>query len=269
MRGGIITFITDFGTRDGYVGIMKGVILKINPEVRLVDITHEISSHDIFEAGFILKNSYSYFPNGSIHLVVVDPGVGSERRAILVETDNHFFIGPDNGVFTFIYEFERIKRVVELTDKRYFLPKTSLTFHGRDIFAPVAAHLSLGTSPEDFGDVCNSVVRVDIPRPEIEEGIIKGVLFHIDNFGNLISNIPDVLFTESIGEGRCKIIVGGEVIEGVKGSYSEAKEGEILAIFGSSGYLEVSVRGHSAQEKLGLGKGSEIKVVYENIISPS
>ncbi|PIX23188.1 MAG: hypothetical protein COZ68_10120, partial [Deltaproteobacteria bacterium CG_4_8_14_3_um_filter_43_13] len=118
MGRGVITLITDFGTRDGYAGIIKGVILKINPQVRLVDITHEVSPQDIFEAGFILKNSYRYFPNMSIHLVVVDPGVGSRRRAILVETDNHFFIGPDNGVFTFIYEFERIKKIIELTNKR-------------------------------------------------------------------------------------------------------------------------------------------------------
>jgi len=263
MGRGVITLITDFGTRDGYAGIIKGVILKINPQVRLVDITHEVSPQDIFEAGFILKNSYRYFPNMSIHLVVVDPGVGSRRRAILVETDNHFFIGPDNGVFTFIYEFERIKKIIELTNKRYFLPYISNTFHGRDIFAPAAAYLSKGTSLEDLGEICDDVVRFDIPRPETERGIIKGVVLHVDRFGNLISNIPEVLFRELVGKGRYEISIGGEVLEDIKGSYSEVKEGQALAVFGSSGYLEISVRGQNAREKLKLNKGNEVKVVYK------
>ena len=263
MDRGIITLITDFGTRDGYVGAMKGVILKINPQVRLVDITHEVSPQDIFEAGFILKNSYRYFPDGSIHLAVVDPGVGSKRRAILVEAGDHFFIGPDNGVFTFIYESERIKKVVELTNKRYFLPHISNTFHGRDIFAPAAAYLSKGIPFEDFGGICNDVVRFDIPEPETERGIIKGVVLHVDRFGNLISNIPEVLFGELVGRRMHEISIGGEVLGDIKGSYSEVEEEQALALFGSSGYLEISVRGQDAREKLKLNKGSEVKVVYE------
>lgn len=263
MDRGVITLITDFGIRDGYVGAMKGVILKINPQVRLVDITHEVSPQDIFEAGFILKNSYRYFPDGSIHLVVVDPGVGSKRRAILVEAGDHFFIGPDNGVFTFIYELERIKKIVELTNKKYFLPHISNTFHGRDIFAPAAAYLSKGIPLEDLGEICNDVVRFDIPEPETERGIIKGVILHVDRFGNLISNIPEVLFRELVGKGMHEISIGGEVLGDIKGSYSEVKEEQALALFGSSGYLEISVRGQDAREKLKVNKGSEIKVVYE------
>jgi len=263
MNREVITLITDFGTRDGYTGIMKGVILKINPLVRLVDISHEVSPHDIFEAGFILKNSYRYFPEGSIHLVVVDPGVGSKRRAILVEAGDHFFIGPDNGVFTFIYESEKIKKVVELTNKRYFLPHISNTFHGRDIFAPAAAYLSKGTPLEDLGTIFNDVVRFDIPKPETERGIIKGVVLHVDRFGNLISNIPEVLFRELVGKGIYEISIGGKVLGDIKGSYSEVKKEQTLALFGSSGYLEISVRGRDAQEKLKVNKGSEIKVLYE------
>ncbi|MFA4911928.1 MAG: SAM-dependent chlorinase/fluorinase [Desulfobacteria bacterium] len=263
MDRGVISLITDFGTRDGYVGAMKGVILKINPQVRLVDITHEVSPQDIFEAGFILKNSYRYFPDGSIHLVVVDPGVGSKRRAILVEAGDHFFICPDNGVFTFIYELERIKKIVELTNKKYFLPHISNTFHGRDIFAPAAAYLSKGIPLEDLGEICNDVVRFDIPEPETERGIIKGVILHVDRFGNLISNIPEVLFRELVGKGMHEISIGGEVLGDIKGSYSEVKEEQALALFGSSGYLEISVRGQDAREKLKLNKGSEVKVVYE------
>lgn len=263
MGRGVITLITDFGTRDGYAGVIKGVTLKINPQVRLVDITHEVSPQDIFEAGFILKNSYRYFPDKSIHLVVVDPGVGSKRRAILLEAGDHFFIGPDNGVFTFIYESERVKRIVELTNKKYFLPHISNTFHGRDIFAPAAAYLSKGTPLEDLGEICDDAVRIDIPKPETERGIIKGVVLHVDRFGNLMSNIPEVLFGELVGKGRYEISIGGEVLEDIKGSYSEVKEGRALAVFGSSGYLEISVRSQNAQEKLKLNKGSEIKVVYE------
>lgn len=263
MDRGVISLITDFGTRDGYAGVIKGVILKINPQVRLVDITHEVSPQDIFEAGFILKNSFKYFPNRSIHLVVVDPGVGSKRRAILVEAGDYFFIGPDNGVFTFIYESERVKRIVELTNKRYFLPHISKTFHGRDIFAPAAAYLSNGVPLEDLGEICNDVVRFDIPEPETERGIIKGVILHVDRFGNLISNISEVLFRELVGKGMHEISIGGEVLGDIKGSYSEVIEGQALALFGSSGYLEISVRSQNAQEKLKVNRGSKIKVVYE------
>lgn len=262
MNSGVITLITDFGTKDGYVGIMKGVMLRINPEVRVIDITHEIPPQDIFKAGFVLKNSYRYFPDNSIHLVVVDPGVGSKRRAILVEAGDHFFIGPDNGVFTFIYELETTKRVIELTNERYFLQNISKTFHGRDIFAPVAAHLSRSISPESFGDICNDVVRISIPKPEIESGTIKGIVSHIDSFGNLVSNIPEDLFTKPKREGEYKIFIGKEILRKVNDSYSEVKEGEVVAIFGSSGYLEISTRNQNAQQKLGLDKGCEIKVEF-------
>ncbi len=262
MSRGVITLITDFGTQDGYVGTMKGVMLKISPEVRLVDITHEIPPRDIFHAGFVLRNSYRYFPDGSIHLAVVDPGVGSKRKAILVKTDNHFFIGPDNGVFTFVYESEEIRRVVQLTEKRYFLSDVSNTFHGRDIFAPVAAHLSLGVPLEDLGDPCNDVVRIDIPKPDIKRDGVKGILFYVDRFGNLVSNIREGLLPESNLRRRCKVLVGEEVIDGIKESYSEVNEGETLALFGSSGYLEISVRDRNARERLGLGKGTDVEVVY-------
>jgi S-adenosylmethionine hydrolase len=262
MKRAVITFITDFGTKDGYAGVMKGVILKINPEVRFVDISHEISPQDILEAGLVLKNSYNYFPDRSIHLVVVDPGVGSKRRAVAIEGENHFFIGPDNGVFTFIYGVDRIRRVVELENNRYFLSNISNTFHGRDIFAPVAAHLSLGTPLENFGSICKDFIKVDLPEPEIEEGIINGIIIHMDRFGNLISNIHEALFTESIGSGTYRILIGDQMIEEVQDSYSGVKEGEILAIFGSSGYLEISKRDQNAKKMLGLDKGSEIKVLF-------
>ena len=258
----IITLITDFGSKDGYVGTMKGVILTINPQVSLIDITHEVSPQDIFEAGFVLQNSYKFFPRHSIHLVVVDPGVGGERKALLIDTEDHLFIGPDNGVFTLIYECENINRIIELTKSNFFLPDKSSTFHGRDIFAPVAAHLSRGISVEDFGDVCNEIVTIDIPKPEITEGAITGVVLHIDNFGNLITNISEGLFRALIGEGSYKIMAGNKVTVGLKVSYSEVKKGEVLAIFGSAGYLEISAREQNAQKKLKMNKGSEIKVIY-------
>ncbi|MDY6856314.1 MAG: SAM-dependent chlorinase/fluorinase [Thermodesulfobacteriota bacterium] len=263
MRRSIITFITDFGTKDGYVGVMKGVILKINPDVRFIDISHEISAQDILEASFVLKNSYDYFPDRSIHLVVVDPGVGSKRQAVAIEGENHFFIGPDNGVFSFIYEIGRIRRVVRLNNNRYFLSNISNTFHGRDIFAPVAAYLSLGTPLEDFGPVCKDLIQVSLPQPEVEEGIITGTIIHIDRFGNLISNISEVLFTESIGRDKYTIWIGDQMIDEVQDSYCEVKQGEILAIFGSSGYLEISKRDQNAKALLGLNKGSEIRILLK------
>ncbi|MFH2013181.1 MAG: SAM-dependent chlorinase/fluorinase [Pseudomonadota bacterium] len=264
MERGVITLITDFGTKDSYTGVLKGVILGINPMVRLVDITHEISPQDIFEAGFILNNSYKFFPEGTIHLVVVDPGVGSKRKAILMKAGDYLFIGPDNGAFSFIYESERIDKIVELINNKYFLPFISNTFQGRDIFAPAAAYLSRGTPLEDFGESCNEVVKFDIPKPEIKKGEINGVVLHVDRFGNLISNIPEVLFRKLVGKGKHEVSIGGKALGNIKVSYSEVKEEEeAVALFGSTGYLEVSVRDQDARERPNLNKGNIIKVVHK------
>jgi len=167
MRKPIITLLTDFGTEDYYVASMKGVILKINPRCTLIDITHHVSPHDIKEGAFLLANAYSFFPKGTIHLSVVDPGVGGPRNPILIVTTNYFFVGPDNGLFLFALKREKVKKVVALTNQKYFLSQMSTTFHGRDLFAPVAAHLSLGVKPEAFGPELDSWTEIDFEKPRI------------------------------------------------------------------------------------------------------
>ena len=174
MRSSIITLLTDFGLKDSYVASMKGVILKINPQCRLIDITHQVNPHDLEEGAFILASAYSTFPKGTIHLVVIDPGVGSLRNPILLATENYFFIGPDNGLFTFVLQTEKVKQGVALTNPRFFLPRVSTTFHGRDIFAPVAAHLSLGVKPKVFGHEIDSWTQLPVQKPRTIKGKLVG-----------------------------------------------------------------------------------------------
>lgn len=183
----IITLTTDFGTRDGFVGIMKGVILSIAPETRIVDIGHWVRPQDVLEGQFLLVRAVPYFPKGAIHVAVIDPDVGTSRRPIAVEKDGMFFIGPDNGVFT---PWLDGAKVYHLTNTRYFLDKPSATFHGRDIFAPVSAHLAKGVPLAEMGELIEDPVRLEIPKPKIKKGTIRGEVIHIDYFGNLITNIP-------------------------------------------------------------------------------
>src|SRR4030043_1300706 len=189
MRTPIITLLTDFGLKDPYVASMKGVILSINPQCTLVDITHQVSPHDIREGAFILAQTYSTFPKGTIHLAVVDPGVGSARKPILIVTKNYFFVGPDNGLFAFAVKRETLKQVVVLTNQKFFLSEISSTFHGRDIFAPVATYLSLGVKPESFGPSIKSWHEISFPDPAMKQGNLIGEIVHIDTFGNLVCNI--------------------------------------------------------------------------------
>lgn len=183
----IITLSTDFGTRDGFVGIMKGVILSIAPGSRIVDVGHWVKPQDVFEGQFLLQRSAPYFPRGTIHVAVIDPDVGTSRRSIIVETDIAMFVGPDNGLFT---PWLKGAKVYHLTEKKYFLDNPSATFHGRDVFAPVAAHLANGAPPSDMGPEISDPVRLEINKPKIKAGNIRGEIIHIDYFGNLITNIP-------------------------------------------------------------------------------
>jgi len=256
----IITLLTDFGSKDHYVASMKGVILNINPQCTLVDITHEVRPHDIEEGAFILANTYSYFPKGTIHLSVVDPGVGGGRKAILLVTQNYYFIGPDNGLFTFVAQREKVKQVVVLTKRKYFLPKVSMTFHGRDIFAPVAAHLSLGIKPNVFGYEIGSLEELEFEKPIIKERKLLGEILHIDTFGNLVSNIDEEKLFRFIQSRPFVIRAGREAIHGLKKEYWEGKKGELIAILGSGGFLEISVREGNAQKMLGVKRGDTIKI---------
>ncbi len=261
MNKRVITLITDFGDESGYVGVMKGVILTINPDCQIIDITHKISPQAIEEAAFLLNNSCSYFPELSIHVVVVDPGVGSERKLILVETDKHWFVGPDNGVFSFVFSMEGFKNVWEITNKSYFLPEVSYTFHGRDIFAPVAAHLSLGVPAGELGKELRKFVVLKDLEPKLKTGVIKAKVIYIDHFGNLISNISKDLFGRFVADKPFKISVGGKMIQKLSLSYTDTGDGEFLALFGSSQWLEISVKNGNCQKELNVRKGTEFDVL--------
>lgn len=256
----IITLITDFGEASSYVGVMKGVILSINPECHIIDITHTISPQDREEAAFVLKSVHPYFPPETIHLVVVDPGVGSARKPIIVESSQHRFVGPDNGVFSFIFLNDQQKRVWEITNDRYFLSPVSPTFHGRDIFAPIAAHLSSGVSIHDLGKELEHFVKLEGLEPEVHQDMLKGRIVFIDHFGNLVSNISHKLFTRVVGENPFQVTVGNQVIRRIYPTYSDAKDGEVLALFGSSRQLEISVRNGNCQRLLNITKGFQISV---------
>jgi S-adenosyl-L-methionine hydrolase (adenosine-forming) len=252
----IITLTTDFGNRDHYVGSMKGVIYSINPDAIITDITHEIPFHDVFSAAFNLRGFIPYFPKETINLVVVDPGVGSSRKPIALEADEKFFVGPDNGVFTYVILESESFRAYEISNPKYFLPDISFTFHGRDIFAPVTAHLSLGVSIEDLGERLLDPLMLEIKEPEIGDREIAGEVIFEDTFGNLITNIPG-----SMVDSDSRLHVSDIVINGVCKSYSEASEGELLAVIGSSGFLELSVNRGRASD---LIKCSSRKVYVRN-----
>lgn len=260
MNKRIITLITDFGTRDGYVGVMKGVIAGIDPETTVIDISHEVSPQNIPEATMILKDSYRYFPKGSIHLVVVDPGVGGNRRPIAVETSDYTFIGPDNGVFTPIYESGEALRVVELSNRDLFLSQISTTFHGRDIFAPAAAAVSKGMPVPLFGPEITDYAKIKVSMPEAKGDVMSGEVAYIDHFGNVITNIDRSSFTGFAGTEGFHINIKGRTISELKTSYTEGGKGELLALIGSSNKLEIAVNQGNAADTLGIEKGSQIEI---------
>jgi hypothetical protein len=260
MRDPIVTLLTDFGTNDHYVASMKGVILKINPHCKVIDITHHIHPQDIMEGAFVLANAFSYFPEGTVHLAVVDPEVGGPRDPILIVTDHFFFVGPDNGLFSLALRKEKIRETYVLTEKRFFLPEISQTFHGRDIFAPVAGHLTLGISPKAFGRRIDSLKTLNFPEPIVRGMNLIGEVIHIDSFGNLITNIGREGFSQFI-QGRPFLIKAGKgVIKGLKDGYWEGKKNEPIALFGSGGCLEIAVREGSAEKMLKMKKGDSIRI---------
>jgi S-adenosylmethionine hydrolase len=260
MRNPIVTLLTDFGTKDYFVASMKGVILNINPRCCLIDISHDVFPQDIREGAFILANAFSYFPKGTIHLAVVDPGVGSERKPILIETKNYFFLGPDNGLLTLATKQDEVRRVIKLTNKKYFLPYISSTFHGRDIFSPVAGYLSLGLRPETFGEEIKDWVKLDYKEPNIKGDKLFGEIIHIDHFGNLITNINRERFIYFTKSYNFNIKIKGKKVSGIKSGYWEGEKGEIIALFGSCGMLELSIKNESAQNKLKVKIGDPIIV---------
>jgi S-adenosylmethionine hydrolase len=259
----VITLSTDFGWDDPYVGIMKGVILGINPRAVLVDLTHGLSNRRLPEAAFKLAATADYFPKGTIHLAVVDPGVGSVRRPLAVKTKTHTWVGPDNGIFTQILRAQPEAQVFHLTDTSTFLKPVSATFHGRDIFAPVAAHLSRGRSLSSLGKRIDDPVLLDWPEPLFQKGTLHGRVLYADRFGNLITNLSREVIGRYFSGSEIKIRVGQRVIRGLKENYAQEKPGRLLALFGSSGFLEIAGNLGSAAEILNYspGKFSTVRLV--------
>ncbi len=256
---GIITLTTDFGSTDIYVGAMKGVILSVNPQARIVDLTHEVAPQDVIGGGFALGAAYSFFPAGTVHVAIVDPGVGSARRPLLIETYTHFFIGPDNGIFSRVLAGRDVQQVIELNNPAFFLPVQSATFHGRDIFAPVAAHLSKGVALSRLGTVINDPVIVHVPEPMIlDRWHAEGAIVHIDRFGNLITNIHKNFLDRFAGASPFVATVHKKKIARLLGNYAAAKDKELFCIIGSSGLLEVSMNKKSAADYLRARKGDTL-----------
>ena len=260
---GIITLTTDFGTSDTYVGIMKGVILGINPGVQVVDLTHGIRPQDIHDAALSIHAASRYFPEGTIHTVVVDPGVGSARRSVVCQTANAFFVCPDNGILTYLLQgaegtTEALIKAVAIQNSAYYLPKVSNTFHGRDIFAPVAAHLSLGVPPAALGPPVTDLIRLPIPTPQVSGDTIIGQIVKIDRFGNAITNIPENALARDAA--TCEIRVGTMRLTRINTAYAESDIGKPLAIIGSFGVLEIAVNGGSAAVRLGLKCGDVVEM---------
>ena len=263
-RSGLITLLTDFGLEDPYVGMMKGVILGVNPVARIIDISHHVKAGSITRAAGIIRETYPYFPEGTVHITVVDPGVGGKRRAIILMAQSHLFVGPDNGIFSPIINLHQNIKIIHITKTKYFLPDVSDTFHGRDIFAPVAAHLSKGVDPCEMGPVISDPVKVQLAVPHQEGGTLYGQVVSIDHFGNLITNIHRKEI-EGFTGGRTPVIkLEDLLIEGMRGIYAECGKGEILSLFGSSGYLEIAINLGRASDLLGLDEteiiGLEVEV---------
>jgi S-adenosyl-L-methionine hydrolase (adenosine-forming) len=260
LANAIITLTTDYGTNDHLVGTLKGVILKINPDVTIVDITHNVNPFDLLDGALAIGSAYSYFPPKTIHVVVVDPGVGTERRPLLVSGQNQYFVAPDNGVLSVIYEREQSNLVVRHANaEHYYLQPVSKTFHGRDIFAPVAAWLSKGWQTASMGDEIQDFKRFALPRPKEADGAVKGVVLRADTFGNLITNFrAEDLPEAAAAEGTIKLQVGNQAVTRLVDTFARGNNGEVIAYVGSSGYIEIGVNKGSAARTLGLGRGTPV-----------
>jgi S-adenosylmethionine hydrolase len=256
-----IAFLTDFGTRDHYTGVMKGVVLSICPDAVLVDISHDLPAHDIPFAARELAATYKYFPPGTIFLVVVDPGVGSARRGIAADVGDFRFVAPDNGVLTGVLHEAPPKKVVELTERKYARPTVSRTFEGRDRFAPAAAWLAKGIQLPALGRAVSDWVQVDLVQPTVHDGTITGEVVRIDRFGNVVTNVERRLCEKLTGgDGAMLIEVGGRPVERLVSTFSEIGAGDVCALFGSTDHLECAAHATSAADALGVAVGAVVTV---------
>ncbi len=293
MPGPLVTLLTDFGLADAYVGVMKGVMLGINPRLALVDLTHDVAPQNVWQGAFILGTAWRFFPQGTIHVAVVDPEVGAERKALLVEADGHYFLAPDNGVLSFVLDNNPVRpelvegrpttspvhgstgsprtggftqpyqasispdvRVYTLSNPDYWRGTVSNTFHGRDVFAPAAAHLSLGVPMKEFGEPVSTLTLRTIPVPRREGDGLVGHVLHIDRFGNVVTNVTVDALAGS--QGRVEVDVGGTTVRGLVKTYAQGQG--LAALIGSHGYLELALTNGSAAESLGVRVGDEVRV---------
>jgi S-adenosylmethionine hydrolase len=257
----IITLTTDFGSNDHFVGAMKGVILDIVPDAQIVDICHSVQAFDVLDGALTISQAYSYFPTRTVHVVVVDPGVGTARRPIVASCDKYHFVAPDNGVLSLVYAREPRMHVRHITSEHYFLQPVSNTFHARDIFSPVAAYLAKEVDSLKFGDEIEDYVKFTAPKPKaVDENRLRGVVLKVDRFGNLITNITaqDAPMLFAPGAKGFKIVVGSREITEIHNAYAEGAPGEVIGILGSMGFLEIAANRGAAAQLTGAGKGNEI-----------
>jgi S-adenosylmethionine hydrolase len=260
----IITLTTDFGSNDHFVGAMKGVILDIVPDAQIVDICHAVQAFDVLDGAITVSQAYSYFPNRTVHVVVVDPGVGTARRPIVASCDKYHFVAPDNGVLSLVYAREPRMHVRHITSEHYFLQPVSNTFHARDIFSPVAAYLAKEVDSLKFGEEIEDYVRFSAPKPKAVDGNrLRGVVLKVDRFGNLITNITpqDAPMIFGADPKAFKIVVGSREVTELHNAYAEAAPGEVFGILGSMGFLEIAANRGAAAQLTGAGKGSDVSII--------
>jgi len=262
MSRGCITLLTDFGTADPYVAAMKGVMLSINPDVQLVDVSHEVAAHDVAEAGYVLASAFRHFPAGTVHVAVVDPGVGGERRILAAEAEGHVLLAPDNGLLGIALSETAPSRLISIENAKYFRQPVSATFHGRDVFAPVAAHITLGVPLEELGPAAGDMHRLEVVGPKATRHAIEGTVIHVDRFGNLVTNIAraDAEALALDGEGAVQVQIGSSQRVALRRTYGDVGFGELLAVVGSSGFIEVSANCASAAALLGVGRRAPVRV---------
>lgn len=260
----VITLTTDFGTNDHFVGAMKGVILDIAPYAQIIDICHSVQPFDVLDGALTISQAYSYFPSRTVHVVVVDPGVGTARRPIIASSDKYHFVAPDNGVLSLVYAREERMHVRHVTSEHYFLQPVSNTFHARDIFSPVAAYLAKEVESQKFGDEVEDYVRFNAPKPKsVDQNRLRGVVLKVDRFGNLITNITpqDVPMLFAEGAKRFKITVGTREITEMHNAYAEGAPGEVFGVLGSMGFLEIAANRGAAAQLTGAGKGTDVTII--------